>query len=105
ITSTHQLAYLLHVLSKASSIPMACPSSPSSPSSPFSPSSPSSPAFQASATSLDDDLDEAHRLWVQAIVADVDEQTRLQSLAIKVVEEFIDDGFKDFPVVAEVVCL
>ncbi|KAF9968082.1 hypothetical protein BGZ70_006744 [Mortierella alpina] len=55
---------------------------------------------------MDETLDEADRSWLQSMREDADEQSRLRSLAGKLIVEFIDDELKETAAaVAEVVSL
>ncbi|KAF9951135.1 hypothetical protein BGZ70_001119, partial [Mortierella alpina] len=80
ISSTPQLVYCLTLLSSIPSNPQAI-------------------------TLMDETLDEADRSWLQSMRDDADEQTRLRSLAGKVIAEFIDDDLKEPTAVTEVVSL
>ncbi|KAI8359533.1 hypothetical protein B0O80DRAFT_484544, partial [Mortierella sp. GBAus27b] len=55
--------------------------------------------------SIDDVLEPAARIWLQATENDEDEQERLKGLSMDVIRMFKKEEIKDAKVVAEVVCL
>ncbi|CAO3565079.1 unnamed protein product [Mortierella alpina] len=80
ISSTPQLVYCLALLSKTASSSRAD-------------------------TVLDETLDAVEHSWLQIMAEDADEQSRLRSLAGKMIAHFLDDDMKELDAVVEIVSL